>query len=207
MFAVGAGLALDGGQSRTEVITMQFGGRKFLAGFLVLWSGWSVCARAQQFQGSFAGTVVDPSGAVIPGAAVTAVEQGKGLERSVQTLGDGYYEIALLPPGRYSLTAEKAGFEKIVQGPIELTVNQHLKMDFQMKVGAQTTTITVEATSPAVETQTSSVGTTIEQAKVDQIPLNGRNFQELALLAPGPFRFCFRAFWSNPLPPTAAKLK
>jgi hypothetical protein len=148
-------------------------------------AGCSISAWAQTFQGSFAGTVTDPTGAVIPGVTMTAVEVGKGLSRSAVTLDDGTYEIALLQPGHYRLTAEKAGFEKSSQSPIELTVNQHLRIDFRMKVGVQTTTVTVEAAPLVVDTQTSSVGTTIEQAKVDRVPLNGRNFLELTLFTPG----------------------
>src|SRR5215472_11942804 len=141
--------------------------------------------RAQTFQGSFTGTVSDPSGAVIPDAAVTAVEQDKGFTRSAVSDRDGTYKIPLLPPGQYRLTVEKDGFEKAVQGPIRLTVNQHPRVDFMLKLGAQSATLTVEASPLAVESQTSSVGTTITQQQVSQVPLNGRSFLELALLVPG----------------------
>lgn len=159
--------------------------RASLTCLLVLLAGWSVSAWAQQFQGSLAGTVTDPSGGVIPGVTVTAVEQDMGFTRSSVTLDDGSYEIPLLPPGHYRLSAEKAGFEKTTQGVIELTVNAHLKIDFQMKVGSQTTTVTVEATPPVLDTQTSSVGTTVEREKVVQLPLNGRQFLQLTLFTPG----------------------
>ncbi len=168
-----------------EVLLMRRAFRAWLACSLALLAGWSISAQAQTFQGSFSGTVTDATGAVIPGATVSAVELGKGFSRSAVTLDDGTYEIALLPPGHYRLTAAKEGFEKTTQGSLDLTVNQHQKVDFLMKVGAQTTTVTVEAAPAVVDTQSSSVGTTIEQAKVDQVPLNGRNFLELTLLAPG----------------------
>ena len=144
-------------------------------------------ARAQTFQGSFTGTVSDPSGAVIPGAEVRALEEGKGFTRSAVSGRDGSYEIPLLPPGQYRLTVEKDGFEKAVQGPIRLTVNQHPRVDFTLKLGAQSSTLTVEASPLAVESQTSSVGTTITQQQVSEVPLNGRSFLELALLVPGVF--------------------
>ncbi len=159
--------------------------RLSLAWFVVLNLGWATSILAQTFQGSFSGTVTDPTGAVIPGVKIIAQEGGKSLSRSAVTLEDGTYEIALLPPGHYRLTAEREGFERTSQAAIELAVNQHRKVDFQMKVGAQTTTVTVEATPLLVDTQGSSVGTTIEQAKVDQVPLNGRNFLELTLFTPG----------------------
>jgi hypothetical protein len=156
-----------------------------LACSLVLLAGCTLSVWAQQFQGSFTGTVTDTSGAVVPGATITAIEVDKGFSRTVLTLDDGSFEIPLLPPGRYRLTAEKSGFEKTTQGPLELTVNAHLKMDFQLKVGSQTTTVTVEATAPLLDTQTSSVGTTVDREKVVQLPLNGRQFLELTLFTPG----------------------
>jgi outer membrane receptor protein involved in Fe transport len=131
------------------------------------------------------GTVRDESGALIAGAIVTAMEQDKGLIRSAATGDDGLYDIALVPPGRYRVTAEKPGFAKTTRGIIQLTVNQQQEIDFTLKVGSQSTTITVEATPGVVDTQTASVGTTIGQTNVDQVPLNGRQFLELALLAPG----------------------
>jgi len=141
--------------------------------------------RAQTFQGSFTGTIADPSGAVVPGANVTAVEQDKGFTRSAVTDRDGTYKIPLLPPGQYRLTVEKSGFQKAAEGPIRLTVNQHPRVDVMLKLGAQSATLTVEALPLAAESQTSSVGTTITQQQVSQVPLNGRSFLELALLVPG----------------------
>ena len=166
---------------------MRFPVQRRLAGLALLLVAWNICppARGQTFQGSFSGTVTDPTEAVIPGAQVTASEQDKGFARSAVTEPDGSYKIPLLPPGRYKLTVEKPDFETAVRGPLVLTVNEHPRVDFQMQVGAQTATVTVEAGTLAVQTETSSVGTTIEQAKVAQVPLNGRNFLELALLAPG----------------------
>jgi hypothetical protein len=144
-----------------------------------------VAAWGQTFQGSFAGTITDPSGAVIPGAAVTILEQDKGFSRSVTAGADGSYGIPLLPPGRYVITVRKEGFEKTARGPLTLLVNQHMRVDITLKVGAQTVTVSVEAAPATLETQTSSVGTTIDERKVNEVPLNGRNFLELALLVPG----------------------
>jgi hypothetical protein len=129
--------------------------------------------------------VTDPSGALIPDAQVTAVEQSTGFNRSSQSLRDGSYDIPLLPPGQYRVEAAKSGFETLSQGPITLLVNAHLKIDFQMKVGAQATTVTVSAPPTVLDTQSSSVGTTIEEGKVQELPLNGRHFLELTLFTPG----------------------
>jgi hypothetical protein len=152
---------------------------------VTLLAGFNPSAFAQTFQGSFTGTVTDATGAVIPGATVTAREQGKGLTRTSITLEDGAYGIALLPPGSYLLTVEKAGFEKTVRGPISLSVNQHLDVDVQLNVGSSTTTVEVRADAPALDTEGASLGTTIGQTEIQQIPLNGRHFLELTMLVPG----------------------
>ncbi|HEY6291218.1 MAG TPA: TonB-dependent receptor, partial [Terriglobia bacterium] len=159
--------------------------RRPLSAWTLITCGLCLSARAQTFQGSFVGTVTDPTGAVIPGASVTVQEQDKGFARTLTTGPNGSYEIPLLPPGRYRLAVEKAGFEKTVRGPIVLTVNQHPRIDFMLKLGTQTSVLTVEAAPLAVETQTSSVGTNISQQQVADVPLNGRNFLELTLLVPG----------------------
>jgi len=159
--------------------------RRSLLAWALATAGWCLSAHAQTFQGSFSGMVTDPSGAAVPGATVTALEQDKGIARTVTTGPDGSYVVPLLQPGRYRLTVEKEGFEKTVRGPMVLTVNQHPRIDFMLQLGTQTATLTVEATPVAVETQTSSVGTNISQRQVADVPLNGRNFLQLALLVPG----------------------
>ncbi|MBZ5514029.1 MAG: carboxypeptidase regulatory-like domain-containing protein [Acidobacteriia bacterium] len=158
-----------------------------LAGVLITllaWS-WTFQAVGQTFQGSFTGTIVDSTGAVIPGAKVTVEEEGKGLSWTALSDEDGNYDVALLPPGHYQMTVEKEGFEKIAQGPVTLAVNQRLRVDFQMKLGKITSTLVVKEAPPILDTQSSSVGTTIERTKVDEIPLNGRHFLALTMLVPG----------------------
>jgi hypothetical protein len=166
-------------------LKMFFSTRRALLGLFLLMGVGCLVVMAQTFQGSFTGTITDPTGAVIPGTVVTVLEENKGFSRSVTTGGDGSYGIPLLPPGRYRLTAQKEGFARTGRGPITLLVNQHLRLDLTLKVGAQAATITVEAAPNTVESQTSSVGTTIDEQKVTEVPLNGRNFLELALLVPG----------------------
>jgi hypothetical protein len=128
---------------------------------------------------------MDPTGAVVPGALVTITEKDKGFSRRVTTSNEGSYEIPLLPPGRYVLVAKKEGFRAFERGPMTLLVNQHQRVDMALEVGPQATTVKVEATPATVESQTSSVGTTIDEQNVNEVPLNGRSFLELALLVPG----------------------
>ena len=159
--------------------------RQALQGLILLFSVGCVVAWGQTFQGSFTGTVIDPSGAVVPGAVVTITEKDKGFSRSVTTSNDGSYEIPLLPPGRYFVRAQKQGFQKFERGPLTLLVNQHLLEDIKLELGQAGDFIVVEAYPATVESQTSSVGTTLDEQKVNEVPLNGRNFLALALLVPG----------------------
>ncbi len=156
-----------------------------LSTVLALGVGQYLGLRAQQVQGSFTGTVRDQSGALVPGVRVTALEVQTGSSRTTVSSEDGSYTIPLLLPGLYRLTAEKTGFEKSVQGPINLLVDAHPRVDFHMKVGAQSTTVTVRLTAPVLDTQTATVGTTVEQAKISELPYNGRNFLETMLFTPG----------------------
>ena len=155
--------------------------RQALQCLILLFGVGCITTWGQTFQGSFTGTVMDPSGAVVPGALVTITEKDKGFSRSVTTSKDGSYEIPLLPPGRYALSAQKEGFRKFARGPLTLLVNQHLREDINLELGQAGDYITVEAYPATVESQTSSVGTTIDEQKVNEVPLNGRNFLELGV--------------------------
>ena len=164
---------------------MRCAARVGLSAILALAVGHYLGSRAQQVQGSFTGTVRDQSGALVPGVRVTALEVQTGGSRSAVSSADGSYTIPLLLPGLYRLTAEKTGFERTVRGPINLLVDAHPRVDFKMNVGAQTTNVTVESTAPVLDTQTATVGTTVEQAKISQLPYNGRNFLQTLLFTPG----------------------
>ncbi|HLY60974.1 MAG TPA: carboxypeptidase-like regulatory domain-containing protein [Terriglobia bacterium] len=158
----------------------------YFLGLSLLLAGWSIPARAQQAQGSLIGSVTDATGAAIAGVTVTAAEKDTGFTRSASTNQDGLYEIPLLPPGHYALSASKTGFKTYTTGlPIELLVDQHLRIDIQLEVGNQAQTVEVHATAPVTNTENPTVGATFEQQKVSQIPLNGRNFVQITLLAPG----------------------
>ncbi len=153
-----------------------------LVGLVVVWygSGW-----AQQFQGDVTGIVIDASGAAVPGATVTAADKATGFSRSKVTLNDGSYEIPLLPPGQYRLTAEASGFQKATEDPVTLLVDQHAKINFRLQVGAVTSELRVTTSPPVLDTENATIGATIEQQKVIQLPLNGRNFLQLTLFTPG----------------------
>ena len=140
---------------------------------------------AQQSSGGFTGILTDAKGGRIPGATVTATDMDKGSVRTATSGPDGSYEIPLLPPGRYRITVEKEGFEKSVQSGITLAVDAHVRVDSELKVGSVTQEVKVTATVPVLDTQTATVGTTIEQSKISELPYNGRSFLQTMLFTPG----------------------
>ncbi len=154
---------------------------------------WSICvalllclpAAAQENSATLSGQVLDPSGAGIPGARVVARNVQTGIERVTLTNDTANYTIPLLPIGAYDISAEKEGFKKYIQTGVVLAVDQHARIDFHLQVGAASESVQVTAEVPLTQTDTSSVGSVIDNRKVVELPLNGREFYGLALLAPG----------------------
>ena len=142
-------------------------------------------ALAQETTATVAGQVQDSSGAGIAGARVTAHNVGTGLERTVTTNESANYVLPLLPIGTYDISAEKEGFKKIVETGVILQVDQHARVDFKLQVGATSDSVQVTADVPLTQTDSSSVGSVIDNTKVVELPLNGRQFYNLALLVPG----------------------
>jgi hypothetical protein len=153
-----------------------------------LFSGIAVCALyvyAQVGTAELSGTVSDPSGAAVGNAKVTAVNAATSLERSTTTDNSGNYIIQLIPPGDYILNVEASGFRKSSQRGITLQVNQQAKIDVTLQVGQVTETVEVTAAAPLIQSEASSLGTVVSEKLVNQLPLNGRNFIQLAVLSPG----------------------
>ena len=145
----------------------------------------AVTGFGQNIRGTILGTVHDQSGAVIRGAKVTARQVATGLVREETTNDAGEYLFAQLPVGQYELTAEAAGFKKIDKQNILLQVDDKLRVDLDMTVGAITETVAVEASAPVIQTDSATVGNVVDNKKVTELPLNGRNFLQLNLLVPG----------------------
>jgi outer membrane receptor protein involved in Fe transport len=131
------------------------------------------------------GTVSDQSGAAVAGAKVTVKNTAMGIERTTQTNSIGAYEVPALPPGTYSVQVEMTGFETQLAKNLVLQVSQNSVQNFDLKVASTSEVVTVEATAPAIEATTITVGQTINQRTVQEIPLNGRHFVDLGLLIPG----------------------
>jgi Carboxypeptidase regulatory-like domain len=138
-----------------------------------------------QATGSFSGTVSDKAGAVVPGATVKATAQETGLSRETKTDDSGHYIIPLLPVANYTLRVDSQGFQASEQRDIRLQVDEHREIDFALAPASVTSTVEVNATQVAVETANPSLGQVITSEQVADLPLNGRNFVQLATLTPG----------------------
>jgi outer membrane receptor protein involved in Fe transport len=131
------------------------------------------------------GHVTDPSGAAVSGATVTARNTNTGLERSVVSGDTGDYELPLLPvTGGYSLNVSKPGFQTAEYTGIVLQVDQHARLDVALKVGSISEKVQVEASAPIVNTESGAMGTVIGNKAIVDMPLNGRNYAQLALMLP-----------------------
>jgi Carboxypeptidase regulatory-like domain len=131
------------------------------------------------------GTVHDPQQALIPNTSITLTNLDTGIVQTTKTDLAGAYEFPFVKPGNYSLKAEQKWFETFVQQQVAVGVAERVRIDATLRVGESSTMITVEAAPPGVQTETSSLGEVVESQRISQMPLNGRFFLDLALLATG----------------------
>lgn len=141
--------------------------------------------RAQQDGATLVGEVADPSGGVKPGVSVTVLNVDTGVETSTETNDRGVYTMPSLRPGRYSVIVESPGFSTSVRSDLVLQVAQVLRVNLVLQPGNIEETVTVTGAVPLLQTQTSSRGVVIDQRKILDLPLNGRDYNQLALLSPG----------------------
>jgi outer membrane receptor protein involved in Fe transport len=142
-------------------------------------------AVAQQATGTILGTVTDPQGAIMPGAKITVTNTQTGITNPATTDKDGSFHVIDLPIGTYSVTAEHDGFAKLNTEPQTLQINQNLRFDLRMKVGTSQEIVDVAGTAAGVETVNSTLGQSVTSRPIVDLPLNGRNVLQLALLQPG----------------------
>lgn len=143
-------------------------------------------AIAQNLYGTIRGTVVDPSGAIVPGATVTLSNVGTGITKSITTGADGTFEfVNLLAPADYDVSVTKSGFRAFASQHIHLNVNQVYVVSAALEVGNVAQTVTVEASTAQIDTTTMQLGTTISNRTIVDLPLNGRNWTQLQQLEPG----------------------
>jgi len=143
----------------------------------------AVPSFAQTF-GEITGVVTDPSGAVVVNATVTVTNPQTNFTRTALTNSAGNYTFPALLPGVYNVRAEMQGFQTEVRSGVELQVQQTARIDFQLKVGAVAEAVEVQGGAPLLATENATVGTVIDNQRIVDLPLNGRNFLQLVALSP-----------------------
>ncbi len=138
-----------------------------------------------QATGSFSGTVSDKTGSVVSGASVRATVQGTGISRESRTDDSGHYLMPLLSIGDYTIRVESQGFAPAEQKDVRLQVDEHRELNFTLTPASVTSTVEVSATEVAVQTTNPTLGQVITSEQVAELPLNGRDFVQLATLTPG----------------------
>lgn len=142
-------------------------------------------AVAQQTTGSIAGVVVDAQGAAVPGASVTATHSETGVTRTVVTNAAGLYQLTALPVGDYGVIVELAGFTRVEISDVTVRLSETTALDATMRVAGVTETVTITAERPLISTTSSSVGQVVDIDRIEKLPLNGRQFANLAATVPG----------------------
>jgi hypothetical protein len=142
-------------------------------------------AMAQQATANVNGVVKDQAGATVANAQVELSNVNTGVVRRTATNTDGIYDFPSVVPGSYSMQVSANGFASVSQPPVTLEVGQTASFDFQLKVGATSSNVTVNAAAPTLETSTSELGTVVSPKEMNDLPLNGRNFTQLLLIVPG----------------------
>lgn len=143
--------------------------------------------NAQLSAGSILGTATDASGAVVPGVKVKIVNPATNLTREVVTNEDGNYRVDQLPVGTYNVELQKDGFKKELRSNVRVEIDQRARVDVALTAGAVSETVTVTAETQLIQRDDSALGQVVEERKIVTLPLNGRNFSQLAYIVPGAF--------------------
>ena len=131
------------------------------------------------------GTVTDPTGAAVPGAHVTATNIDTNLVLNSDSNASGLYRFPTLPPGKYTITTEMKGFQKVQQTGVVLTVSQKATLDLKLQIGSEGETVSVTAGAALLNTTNAEVSNTVGEQAIRELPLNGRDPTSLVLLSPG----------------------
>lgn len=156
-----------------------------LACLFMLFSFLNLQSFAQTTSTAILGTVTDAAGAVVANAKVTVTNNGTGVSRTVTTASTGDYSFPLLDVGTYTVTVDAQGFKSGVRRNVILQINEKLRADFSLEVGATTEKVEITAEGLTLRTDDATLGQTIEQRRIEELPLNNRNLGVLAILQPG----------------------
>ena len=159
--------------------------RRYLFGAAMVLLLTCASAIAQQTTGTVTGRVVDQQGSAVPGATVTAKSATTGFTRTEVSDAEGVYRLSALPVGIYDVTAELQGFTTVSKQGVEVNVAQIQNVDFPLKVAQLAETVNVTGATPLIQTTASSVGAVVDVKRIESIPLNGRQFANLAATVPG----------------------
>jgi hypothetical protein len=159
--------------------------RQFWSGIVLLTALAALPALAQVDTGSISGTVSDASHAVVRAAAVKVVNEETGVSLAVLSNSEGRYVVPNLRPGRYSVNAKAPNFQTLNKTGVIVRVQDRIALDLELAVGATTTTVEVVADVPALQSESTSLGQVVEDKQINNIPLNGRNYIQLASLGAG----------------------
>ena len=140
---------------------------------------------AQSFRATLVGRVSDPAGSSVAGANVTVTQNGTNFTRTATTNGDGEYVVHELQPGSYTVKIDTTGFKAAINQNVILETDQTRRFDVSLDVGSVTESVTIEAEPPTLNTETPEKGDVIVQKQVQELPLNVRDFVDLAKLVPG----------------------
>lgn len=156
------------------------------ASLLLLCIGLLIGVHAQSSTtGNITGTVRDPQGAAVPKAEVTITDEKTGATRTITATEDGFYNATSLPAGIYTVSTSPSGFKKTLTTGVELHVNENKTVNLELQVGQVTETVTVTSEAAPVELRSGEVSSLISEKQVTELPLNGRNYAQLALMVPG----------------------
>src|SRR5438477_5065033 len=181
-----ARMVTQAGASTTSAGFSSLGSRTgLILGLIALLSLLAGAASAQLYTGSIAGTVSDPSGALISGVQIKATDAEKGFSFTGTSDSGGRYVIRQLPPAKYTVTATATGFKTERKEGVTIEVSQNAAVDFSLKVGAATEVVDVQAGTVELQTQDATTGQVVDRKFVNDLPLIGRSVLDLAYLAPG----------------------
>jgi hypothetical protein len=178
----------SGTRTEGDEMKAQFAGRKLAFSLFVCFTMLLLCvslAEAQVEKATLSGTVMDASGAVIIGAKIQATNVNTGVTYSGVTDGQGRYLLLEMQVGTYQVSAQKAGFQEMVQSGVVLTVGARPLLDFKLQVGQAEQVVEVQSQATRVDTETAAVGQLVSSNQMENLPINGRNFASLITLAPG----------------------
>ena len=159
--------------------------RKLLVSALSFLWLFSLVSLAQIQNGTFTGTVSDPSGAAIPNAKVTVVNTGTSYSSTTTTNSSGLYTVKELPPGAYRVSAEAQGFKTTTRTDVTVSAGTIQRLDFKMELGQAREIVEVSGEASTVNVEDSKLASTVNATQINNLPLNGRNVYDLMQLAPG----------------------